>query len=760
MKFDYSLYPGRVIKKSDKVNKIDKPIISIITPFFNSGKYIEQTAKSVLNQTYPYFEWIIVDDGSKDKESLEKLKEIEKMDERITVYHKENAGLAHTRDFGAERANKDSEYLVFLDDDDLINETFLECAYWTLETNKKASWAYVDTVNFDGQEYLWKKWFMAENEVQDNQLVAMAMIRKKDFFKVNGYEIREKAVNEDWNFWLKMLAKGMYPVRMSFLGFWYRRKPKDESELSRSLANRENAMKYINETKKQIKKYVEAVQYPKQDYRWDGIVEKVESIVVPKKEPNEKTKILMIVPWMVTGGADKFNLDLVSKLDKEKFEITLLTTEPNTNEWRQLFEEHIHVYDLTTFLDKKYWTSFVNYIIEKNNIDIIFNTNSRFGYSILPYLKAKYPEKPIMDYIHMEEWYNRNGGFSRDSSAISSVIDKTYVCNQNSEKILVNHFERNPKEVGTVYIGVDEKKFDPDKYNKKQILEKYEIEPDGKYIISYIARIDLQKRPHLLMQIMNQLSQIRNDYILLVAGDGPMLQDIKKEAQKLGIENTIKFLGNIKETTDIYTMSDMTLNCSIKEGLALTAYESLSMGVPVVSSDVGGQKELINEEVGVIVPCMQDETQIMEFTYTDEEITNYVEAIDKVLNNLQYYKENARKRVLKSFTIDSMVENMSKIFIDLKENPNKEKIQYGKNLASMVDITKELTNNYFIAAQNEYEWLCNRFNELYISPWYKDIIGRNHMGKKQRVKILLGNIAKKLHVYNLLRRILRRGDKE
>ena len=61
-----------------------KPIISIITPFYNAEEYIEETAKSLLSQTFTNFEWIIVDDGSK-KQAKERLKEIEKKDSRIKV---------------------------------------------------------------------------------------------------------------------------------------------------------------------------------------------------------------------------------------------------------------------------------------------------------------------------------------------------------------------------------------------------------------------------------------------------------------------------------------------------------------------------------------------------------------------------------------------------------------------------------------------------------------------------------------------------
>ena len=153
--FDFTLEPGRELK-AVRYNVDIKPVFSIVMPFYNDSQYIEQSVYSVLNQTFPYYELIIVDDGSTDEESLEKLEEVAKLDSRIRVLHKENGGVSVARDYAADHASEESKYLVFLDSDDLIDPTFLECAYWTLETNKEASWAYFDSVGFDGTRYLWK----------------------------------------------------------------------------------------------------------------------------------------------------------------------------------------------------------------------------------------------------------------------------------------------------------------------------------------------------------------------------------------------------------------------------------------------------------------------------------------------------------------------------------------------------------------------------------------------------------------------------
>ena len=705
MNFDFSKEPGKVEKNRYKYNEYEA-LMSIIMPFYNDAKNIDQTINSILNQTFPNYEIIIIDDGSKDEISLEKLKEIEKKDKRIKILHKENEGASKARDYGAKRADKNSKYLVFCDSDDLLNETFLETGFWTLETNKKATWAYSDSIGFEGIQYTWNKWFNSQKMKKENDLVITSIIRKEAFEEVNGFDIQEKNVYEDWNLWLKLIGKGYFPVRMNYYGTWYRRKK--ESELNRARSNNARAMEIINNTAKNIKSKVEAIQYPYFGYNWDIMPDNVVSIPSLQREKNNKINILMIIPWMVMGGADKFNFDLISRLDKSKFDITIVSTEPAINTYRQEFEEYATVYDLTTFIDQKYWISFINYIIYKNNINLIINTNSEIGYGILPYLKAKYPQVPIIDYVHMEEWYNRNGGYSRDSSGVASIIDKTLVCNENSRKILINHFGRNENEVKTVYIGVDEDEFNPEKYNKEKLKEKYNISKD-KYIISYICRISEQKRPFLLLQVIKTLLEERNDFLFLIVGDGNLLNQMKSNAKKMQLMNNIIFLGRTNKTDEIYAISDITINCSIKEGLALTAYESLSMGVPVVSSDVGGQKELINEKTGVIVPCKQKEEDIFDFNYSKEEIDSYVKAINKILKDLSTYKKECRKRILDGFTIDQMVKNMTKILEDTIENPNKnKKIDFAN-----IDICKEIVTNKFMLNEAKYSWECKEYNNYF-----------------------------------------------
>lgn len=735
MDFDYTLEPGRKLDKIPKVINENKPIISIITPFYSGQEYIEQLANSILNQTYPYFEWLIINDGIKDDDSLKLLEKIKKMDSRIKVFHKENSGLAATRDYGASLASECTKYLFFIDDDDLMEKTYLECAYFTLETNPYAAFAYADCVGFGTQNYTWSKWFNLKEEKKANMLVATALIRKDIFLSLGGYGTREKGINEDWVFWMKLFSKGYFPVRMSYYAFWYRRKEQGELNKSKGKKNQKKTRKLLNENIKNIKKNVEAIQYPNASYDWnDAFDVNIDNLILPKYEDNKKIKILMIIPWITMGGADKFNLNLISNIDHEKYEFIVVTTDPGINKWRQKLEQSASiVYDLTSFLDRKYWHLFIANIIKARNIDIIFNTNSTYGYEILPYLKGEFSNIPIMDYIHMEEWYNRNGGYSRDSSAVSSVISRTLTCNKNSERILHEYFKRDKEKLNTVYIGVDEKQFDPKKYDAKQLKKKYMIEED-KFIINFICRIDTQKRPLLFVEIIKELYNRNKDFIVLVAGDGPLLNIVKSKCKHYNLDNNVRFLGAVKNTQEIYAISDLSLNCSIKEGLALTSYESLSMGVPVISSDVGGQRELIDETVGAVVPCLQKESEIEDFNYSKEEVNSYVDEIIKVIDKKDKYKNNSRKKILSGFTYDQMIENMDKEFQNvLKSKPI--------NISCNKDICIELINLYLLADTKRYEYMCDVFN--------KQLFGMEHYKKgctTSKTKLFIIKLVKKLRL--------------
>ena len=624
---DYNKRPGKNITTiGDLLNKNIKPTISIITPFYNGGETLLETANSVISQTYPFFEWIIVNDGSPDKESVKKLENVSKIDSRIKVYHKENGGPSDTRDFGIKKSFKDTKYIFFLDCDDIMENTMLEVLYWTLETHKDASFAYTTMVNFGDREFIWEQYLTVEKEKRDNLICISTMIRKEDLLSVGCFEIKEKAMYEDWNLWLKLLAAGKKPIRVNAPIFWYR--INSTGEFQRAKQNNDKAMALINGTASTIKKDVEIIQYPRINKKYE--IKDLKNMLLPEYKCNKK-KILFILPWTVLGGADLFNLELIKGLDKEKFDPIVITTLPSTNDLRNEFTNIVsEYYDLTTFLDTSDYLSFVDYIIDSRKVDAIYVSNSKIGYYMLPFIKNKYSNIKVVDYIHSIDPKDLQGGFGRCSKDVDNYIDKTYCCNNFTKKELKEKF--NKENVETLYIGTDEKRFDKTKFNKEQLKQKYNI-PSNKKIITFIARLSEEKRPELFVKISKKLLETRNDVHFVIAGDGNLYKKVRSSINK-----NFTMLGSINTPEEIYAISDITVNCSSLEGLALTSYESLAMEVPVVSTSVGGQKELIDDTVGGIVEFNQKNEE--------KEIKDYVDKINYVLNNLEKLSKNCRKKNL------------------------------------------------------------------------------------------------------------------
>lgn len=119
--------------------------VSVIMPVYNCEKYLADSIKSVLAQTFTDFELIIIDDGSKDK-SRKIIEEYSLKDTRIKAFYNENHGVSFTRNYGIDHAS--GEYIAFIDADDLYEKDYLKdmtnlikdsdfiCCYNNLITSK------------------------------------------------------------------------------------------------------------------------------------------------------------------------------------------------------------------------------------------------------------------------------------------------------------------------------------------------------------------------------------------------------------------------------------------------------------------------------------------------------------------------------------------------------------------------------------------------------------------------------------------------
>ncbi len=670
MQFDFTKEPGR--RWTDRgLDHSGEPLVSIITPYYNAGTYFPQTFRSVINQSFPWFEWIIVDDGSTDAESISVLREYAAKDDRVRVFRQENGGQASARNTGIR--NSAAEIVVPLDADDLIAPPFLEELFYALKTHPEAAWAYTDSVGFGEQEYLWKKSFSAQRMKSENILVCTAGIRREWLERTGGYEESTKLYDEDWQLWLRLLSMGAKPVHLAGCLFWYRRiSTGAQQAVQRNRELRAFSQEKIREAAKEVRESVTAIEYPRSAI---GGYHPPKASNWERKvfSKHEKLHVLLLLPWMEMGGADRFNLEICEGLDKARYELGIITTQPGENSWQQRFAEHVtDIFNLPDFLDMENWAEFISYYIRSREVDLLFVSNSYYGYYLLPWLRKEFPDLAIMDYVHMEEWYWRNGGYARTSGAMGEILEKTCVCNDRTRQVLLRDFGRSAQSVETLYIGVDHEKFDPDKVLPGAAKARLGIGEDRPMIL-FPCRLHPQKRPFLMLEIAKELRKTLPEAAFAVVGDGPQLEELRAKVNRDGLQNTVFFAERQSDMLPWYRDAALTLICSLKEGLALTACESLSMGVPVITSDVGGQRELIDESVGRVLPLMQsEEVDLDTREFRPEEIRQYVDAITSLLSDGDAYGTMSlacRRRIEESFSLQRMIGKLEKAFESLVSDP-------------------------------------------------------------------------------------------
>lgn len=104
--------------------------ISIIIPIYNVESYLRKCLDSIMEQSFPYFELLLINDGSTDA-STQICQEYVEKDDRIRYFEKENGGVSSARNFGIKHSR--GEYITFIDSDDWIEPNYLEILYKTIK---------------------------------------------------------------------------------------------------------------------------------------------------------------------------------------------------------------------------------------------------------------------------------------------------------------------------------------------------------------------------------------------------------------------------------------------------------------------------------------------------------------------------------------------------------------------------------------------------------------------------------------------------
>lgn|GEM_PF-735998 len=187
----------------------DEPLVTIVIPCFNYGRYLPEALRSALNQSWKNLEVIVVDGGSTDPLTLQVLDQIEQP--RVRVYRQKQRSLVGVnRNLGIEFAR--SKYVCCLDSDDILHPTYIEKAVFLAETQAVA--VISSTVRaFDLETWTWDLPHKpsARRIWEANEIATHAMFSRQLYKKIGGfvdYGLGKSHAPEDWDLWMRLLANG------------------------------------------------------------------------------------------------------------------------------------------------------------------------------------------------------------------------------------------------------------------------------------------------------------------------------------------------------------------------------------------------------------------------------------------------------------------------------------------------------------------------------------------------------------------------
>lgn len=372
-----------------------------------------------------------------------------------------------------------------------------------------------------------------------------------------------------------------------------------------------------------------------------------------------KKEIIIFTEYFIPklGGVERYTDKLVSEL-KTKYNITIITSKlDEVEEYEE--KENVRIFRVPIH------NIFKNrYALIKNNKKLkeIIKEMDKTKYDFLlcqtrffplSYFGVKYAKKhniPVMVVEHGSSHFTVNNkvldffGHIYEHQLTKAVKKKCDMFYGVSERCVswLKHFKIDAK--GVLYNSIDQN--DYDKYKDKYFFKKNKKEIN----ICYAGRLIKEKGLYELCDAFNKLSKKYKNINLQIAGDGPILEDLKEKYSK---NKKISFLGklNFDNVMKLYNSCDIFVYPSMyAEGLPTSILEAGLMKCAVVATDRGGTVEVITHKKDGLI-C-------------EENTESIYENIKYLLDNpkiIEEYSEKLHKRIKENFTWSVTADKLSKI---------------------------------------------------------------------------------------------------
>lgn len=308
-------------------------------------------------------------------------------------------------------------------------------------------------------------------------------------------------------------------------------------------------------------------------------------------ENMEKNVLIYAERWC-SGGIESLISNLVSNLDKSKFNIKILVSQKETS----IYDDLLDNIKIEEILKEKVENPFVRMFktiikfkktIKNKTIDVIhINIYNGVG-MIYAYLAHKLGIKNIIVHAH-------NNGIDNDKFKIKLILHKIcktlfskyanyYIaCSNEAARFCYNI--PNDKKMIIINNGIDVERFKYDDNKRNEYRKEFGVKDN--FVIGNVARLVEQKNPEFLLDIFAEIKKIKNNSKLIMVGSGTLEKKIKQKMQKAKLENDVIMLKERNDINNILQVFDIFCLPSKYEGLGIVTIEAQACGLKCVVSDM------------------------------------------------------------------------------------------------------------------------------------------------------------------------------
>jgi len=343
--------------------------------------------------------------------------------------------------------------------------------------------------------------------------------------------------------------------------------------------------------------------------------------------------IVFFVPWLTYGGGgDQFVRDLAQAFVEEGRSVAVVVTAPSPTELvdatAAMRAVTPHVFDTLAALPIEERLPYVEALVRGLEAPVIFNVGSTWLYGHVAEVRAAAgPGVTVIDQL-----FNHVGHVANNVAA-GGAIDLTVTAHDGLRRLLVEHF-RLERPVVTIHVGL------------RPIDSRSARSRGARPAVAWLGRLSAEKRPQWFVELARALD---GEASFVLAGTGP--DDVAVRRSAAGIAS-LEVRGFVEDGVAFLADADLVVLTSEVEGISVVAMEAIALGIPVVSTDVGGMADLIRPAINGELVDPDDHAALVE---TVRGLVDDRARLDALQERVE------RDRLPADFTVDEMVARFAEL---------------------------------------------------------------------------------------------------